>query len=253
MTHPPRFLKTILTSPRDDSPRLRYANWLDGCGNPLGEFIRLQCLLAQHPVGEPHFRHERREQELLAEFHARWSRVIADRVAWCSFRRGFIEEVSLTERQFIKHAAELFRLAPVLDVHLIGEGRWLNDLPSLPHANRTLFLDLSAQPIGDGGAERLADAPLLSQVHGLNLGSCFVGDIGIDALIDAPDCGCLRELYLNDNPITDDSIRRFVLSPLAEQLELLDVRNTQLSLEGIEVLQRVLGENVLVTKWAENR
>jgi hypothetical protein len=30
---------------------LQYANWLDGCGNPMGEFIRLQCLLARQPVG----------------------------------------------------------------------------------------------------------------------------------------------------------------------------------------------------------
>src|ERR1035438_4858381 len=66
MTHPPRFLQTILDRPDDDSPRLRYATWLDGCGNPLGEFIRLQCVLAQNPISEPHIYYERREQALLA-------------------------------------------------------------------------------------------------------------------------------------------------------------------------------------------
>src|SRR6266581_659853 len=108
MTHPPRFMQTILARPKDDSPRLRYANWLDGCGNPLGEFIRLQCLLAEHPISEPHIYYERREQALLARFHAEWSQALAGRVAWCSFRRGFIEEVALSDRQLMKHAKEVF-------------------------------------------------------------------------------------------------------------------------------------------------
>ena len=95
MTHPTQFMQTILAQPDDISPRLRYANWLEGCSNPLGEFIRLQCLFAQNPIGEPHLFYERRTQELLAEFHDYWSSALADRVEWCSFRRGFIEEIAL--------------------------------------------------------------------------------------------------------------------------------------------------------------
>src|SRR5437762_2761622 len=87
MMHPPRFLDNILERPDDDSPRLRYANWLDGCGNPLGEFIRLQCLLARHPNDAPLLDDERRAQALLATFQRDWSRALADRVDWCSFRR----------------------------------------------------------------------------------------------------------------------------------------------------------------------
>src|SRR5437667_12669712 len=97
MTHPPRFFQTILKRPDDDSPRLHYANWLDGCGNPLGEFIRLQCLLAGDAVSEPQIYYERREQALLARFQADWSKAWAGRVEWCSFRRGFVEEISLTD------------------------------------------------------------------------------------------------------------------------------------------------------------
>src|SRR4051794_17864000 len=118
MTHPPQFLQTILDRPEDDSPRLRYADWLESNGNPLGEFIRLQCVLAQYPVREPHLHYERREQILLAQFKGMWSEHLAERVEWCSFRRGFIEEIALTDRQFIKHGKTLFRLAPVLDIHL---------------------------------------------------------------------------------------------------------------------------------------
>jgi uncharacterized protein (TIGR02996 family) len=248
MTHPPRFLQTILASPEADAPRLQYANWLEGCGNPMGEFIRLQCLLAQRPVGEPSLYFERRAQGLLAEFQACWSGFLAGRVEWCSFRRGFIEEISLTETQWIKHAEDLFRLAPVIDVHLMtGAGR-LDALPELPFLKHTFFLDLSAQAIGDEGVERLAESPLLAQVHGLNLGCCHLDDAGLDALIDAPDLGALRELYLNDNPISDDSMRRFVLTPLVEQLDFLDVRHTLISQEGIDTLKHILGSRVLASE-----
>jgi hypothetical protein len=72
-----------------------------------------------------------------------------------------------------------------------------------------------------------------------------MGNLGLEALADSPRLGNLRELYLNDNPISDDGIRRFVLSPLVEQLEMLDMRYTQISREGIDVLRRILGDKVL--------
>jgi uncharacterized protein (TIGR02996 family) len=245
MTHPPRYLQTILANPGDDAPRLRYAQWLDGCGNPLGEFIRLQCLLAQNPISKPHIDYERREQALLAKFWANWSKALAGRVEWYSFRRGFVEEISLTDRQLIKHATELFRLAPVLDIHLKSDGRRLGALPALDDVSHTLFLDLSSQRLGDESIEDLANAPMLAHVHGLNLGSSMLGDEGLESLFESPHLGNLRELYLNDNPITDEGIRRFVMSPIVERLERLDVRFTRISDEGTGILKHILGDKVL--------
>ncbi len=189
--------------------------------------------------------HERRTQELLADFRGPWTQNLDGCVAWCSFRRGFIEEVALSDKQLIRHAAALFQCAPVLDIHLETDGKRLDRLPEVPGVNHTIFLDLSSQSLGDAGIERLADAPILSQVHGLNLGSTYMGDLGLEALADSPRLGNLRELYLNDNPISDDGIRQFVLSPVVEQLEMLDVRFTQISREGIDVLRRILGDKVL--------
>jgi uncharacterized protein (TIGR02996 family) len=245
MMHPAQFLHAILERPEDDLPRLQYADWLESAGNPLGEFIRLQCVLAKYPVCEPHLFYERRAQALLARFKAEWSEDLADHVEWCSFRRGFVEEISLTDRQFIKHAKELFRFTPVLDVHLNGDGRRLGDLPELPDVNYTIFLDLSSQRLGDERIEDLADAPLLAHTHGLNLGSSMLGDDGLEYLFDSRHLGNLRELYLNDNPITDDGIRQLVMSPISEQLDRLDVRFTRIGHEGIDILTHVLGNKVL--------
>ena len=86
---------------------------------------------------------------------------------------------------------------------------------------------------------------MLAHVHGLNLGSCWLGDEGLENLFDSAYLDNLRELYLNDNPITDEGIRRFVMSPIVEGLQVLDVRFTLISKEGICVLQRVLGDKVL--------
>jgi len=241
MTHPQRFLQTILAAPQDDTPRYKYANWLEGCGNPLGEFIRLQCSLAR----EPQLEYERREQELLAEFRDDWSLSLEDHVGWLSFRRGFVEEIALSDKQLIRHAAHLFQSSPVLDIHLHSDGKRLDALPDLPHLRHTLFLDISAQNLGDPGAARLADALMLARVHGLNLGSNFIGDEGLIALSDSLFLGELRELYLNDNLITDDGVRQLVLSPIVERLKVLDVRSTKIGPDGVAILRHILGDKVL--------
>ncbi len=245
MTHPQRFMQNILLRPEDDSPRLQYARWLSGRGDPFGEFIYHQCVLERDAYDTPLAVHERRAQELLAEYYDHWADPITSRVSWCSFRRGFVEEISLSDRQLIKFAHELFQHAPVLDIHLQSDGRRLDRLPELPGVKQTLFLDLSSQGVGDAGIERLAEAPMLEQVHGLNLGSTYMGDVGLEALAHSLRVGRLRELYLNDNLITDEGLRHFVMSPLVEQLDVLDVRFTQISNEGIDVLKRILGQNVM--------
>jgi uncharacterized protein (TIGR02996 family) len=47
MTEDEAFLQALLQTPDDDTPRLIYADWLEEQGDPRGEFIRLQCALAQ--------------------------------------------------------------------------------------------------------------------------------------------------------------------------------------------------------------
>ena len=74
---------------------------------------------------------------------------------------------------------------------------------------------------------------MLTHVHGLNLGSVLLGDEGLESLFESPHLGNLRELYLNDNPITDEGIRRFVMSPVVERLDVLDVRFTKIGRESI--------------------
>ena len=238
--HPTRFLQTILTRPDDDEPRLLYADWLSEAGNPLGEFIRLQC-----QPGHCGPEKSNRERALLSQHRSQWTQAICEIAHWCAFQRGFVEEIAITDVNLIKHAVRLLQSAPVRDIHMSNHGARLDVLPALPFLQHTLFLDISAQRLGDEGLESLTDAPMLTHVHGLNLGSCCITDQGLEALYDSTNTGNLRELYLNDNPITDDGIRQFVMSPLAKQITRLDVRHTRISHDGIEALEHVVGEGLL--------
>src|SRR5437588_9487179 len=102
MMHPERFLEEILEHPRDDRPRLDYADWLEEHCEPLGEFIRVQCRLARLPVNHVCVLElESRERELLAEFERDWVGDVAGLVDWWTFRRGFVEEIGTSADKFL--------------------------------------------------------------------------------------------------------------------------------------------------------
>jgi len=62
--HEEPFLRAIAADPADEATRLVYADWLEEQGDPLGEFLRLQCQAKGL---------ERRERELWAQHGAAWA------------------------------------------------------------------------------------------------------------------------------------------------------------------------------------
>src|ERR1044072_5087380 len=89
------FLKAIIESPDDAAPRLIFADWLEEHGDTeRGEFIRLQCALAQLPAGDPRVPQMRRhEEELLARYSWEWAAGFGWRISQWQFVRGFVERV----------------------------------------------------------------------------------------------------------------------------------------------------------------
>src|SRR3954451_2032774 len=116
------FLQAIFEEPDDDTHRLVYADWLEEHGRPeRAEFLRVQVELAA--LGEGDGRRaslEPRERELLARHEGDWAAGLPGLVDFWVFRRGFVEEVGLSAREFLARARDLFRLAPVREVHLDG-------------------------------------------------------------------------------------------------------------------------------------
>ncbi len=106
MTYEGAFLQAILESPDDDLPRLVYADWLTDQGNPRGEFIHVQCLLAGMTEDDPRRAMlEVRERELLDRHQDEWLGALRPLVRRWTFRRGFLDEVAVPARVYIEHKA----------------------------------------------------------------------------------------------------------------------------------------------------
>ena len=109
------FRQDVLDNPKDDAPRLVYADWLQDNGDPdRAEFIRLQCrLLALPEYDEQVPRLQAREEELLEANRATWAKEVLPLVRDCKFRRGFVAWVELTGQQFTDNEDKLFASAPL--------------------------------------------------------------------------------------------------------------------------------------------
>jgi carbon storage regulator len=76
------FHRAILDHPNDISYRLVFADWLEEHGDPLGDFIRVQCRLAESFAGDPErSRLEEKKRALLAAHGASWKAALPE-VLW---------------------------------------------------------------------------------------------------------------------------------------------------------------------------
>jgi uncharacterized protein (TIGR02996 family) len=246
LQHPSTFRDDIFDDPLNDEPRLRYAAWLEDRGEPLGEFIQVQCRLAL--ASDNHqglaWEWERREQELLAESEDEWASEVRGLVDWWTFRRGFIEEVAAPTSRFLRHAEPLFEHAPILEVHLSRARERLDALTECPWLLRLHHLDLSNNFIRDQGAQLLAESPFLAELSSLNLSSAALGDAGVRALASSPNLKMLRELYLCDNHIGAAGCRALAFTPLADQLDVLHLRFNDIDPESAGLLKLTFGDRV---------
>jgi uncharacterized protein (TIGR02996 family) len=113
------FLQDVIAHPDDDTVRLIFADWLEEHGDPRGEFIRLQCESARMAAADARrLIWQQRERWLEAE-HPEWVgpelRELA--LSW-TFRRGFVEKVTVSASVYLEKAARLSRLAPITSVML---------------------------------------------------------------------------------------------------------------------------------------
>lgn len=103
MTYDDAFLHAILASPDDDTPRLIYADWLDERGDPRGEFIRIQCLLAMMSAEDKRRSVlEQRERDLLARHQDRWLGGVRPLLSGWTFRRGFLDTISVPAATYLR-------------------------------------------------------------------------------------------------------------------------------------------------------
>jgi uncharacterized protein (TIGR02996 family) len=244
------FRDDVIAHPDDDAVRRVFADWLDEQGDPLGEFIRVQCQLAGLPPWDPAREPlERREADLLAEHEEHWlSPLPYDLYRW-EFARGFLTALTLRWRASLADAGHLFAGHPVEDVHFVHLGSHLLDLLGTPHLERLRGLHLGHISYPEphlrallssprlGGLRRLtglaasgdrdvvpllADLPFTPRLTELGLG--WRAEASLPTVLTAPAFAGLTALSL-DATLSEESLTRLVAPGQAQ-------RWTKLSLMG---------------------
>jgi uncharacterized protein (TIGR02996 family) len=106
--------EAVLDAPGDDAPRLVFADWLDENGEPdRAEVIRLQIEAARTPSYEPRYDAlNKRADALIAAHGAAW-RLPNLRSRDQTFRRGFVEEITVPVDVFRQSGEDFFRQTPL--------------------------------------------------------------------------------------------------------------------------------------------
>jgi uncharacterized protein (TIGR02996 family) len=234
----PELLADVLARPEDDAPRLVLADELTENGDPRGELIVVQVLLAQGGIAPPRRRELRlRSEALLAEHRAAWT-ANAEGATSFAMRRGFVDEIHADAEALRERAAALFASEPVTRLTLTNAGdSALADLASAGAFARVTRLTLRG-PVGDAGTRVLAAALARrsTPLYSLNLGSCQIEASGAAALSSSL-TGC-RTLALTGNSIEDDGLRALATSKALAALETLYVSDNDLTDEGLQAVAR---------------
>jgi uncharacterized protein (TIGR02996 family) len=202
MNHEDAFLDAIRHEPDDDAHRLIFADWLEDRGDPRGPFIRCQVLAEQKPLRDP--ARLALEEEARDHFEANrteWLLPLAGHADGWTFRRGFVETVSLSKDAFLDLPSVLFDRHPVREAHLVLEP-----------------LDRSPQDLAD-----LAACPHLQFIERLGLVHRFLADSPVESLLASPHLGRLRGLVLSGTYLTGRWLGEIDRYPVLAQIEELDL------------------------------
>jgi uncharacterized protein (TIGR02996 family) len=241
------FLAAITARPRDDGPRLIWADWLDESTDPAeqarAELIRLQCALARL-----HLDHPRRldlvirEAELLHVYGDTWAKPVAGLAVGYEFHRGLLEAVSVEAGTFLTHGEELFDRAPVRRVRILDAGRWMPKLVNSPLLMLIRELDFCGNDLGNGDVNLLLRSAHLRNLVALDLSFNGLSDDAVRTLSRTEICPRLRSLTLSNNAnITSLGVGHLAASVHLPQLRFLDLSENQITHIGLQALLAATG------------
>jgi uncharacterized protein (TIGR02996 family) len=245
-------LSAVRADPDDVDTRLVYADWLIDQGDPLGEFIHLQC--APHDEAR-----KRRENELLRLHGDEWLaplRAVVD--ADAIFVRGFVERVHLAASAFLAHGDQLFDLLPALrEVAMTEAGPVVDRLAACPALRRVRRLLLHDNHLDDGHAAILFASPHLRDLIGLDLSNNQITAAGVRAL-GAAGVPALRHLDLSFNPCGEAEFEALVVAASLRKLVTLRLHRSGQTIDDFVPLLRsplrdALTEDTLASVPASGR
>jgi uncharacterized protein (TIGR02996 family) len=254
LTQNDAFIQAIIESPDDESLRLIYADWLEERGDPRGEFIRVQCQLANSPEGDPRRPElEARERDLLGTYEEQWAASVRPWVRTWRFQRGFVEDIKARLDTVLANVGNLFAAAPLRQVTFLppeykGPVKHVTFPPvfveplhrrlaaASPYLARMAAIDWAHTHIGDLGLAALANSPTPFRLSRLDLPQASIGDAGVQALADSPAFPRLTVLNLQWNSLGCLAAESLASSASLTHLVELDLSHTEVGDRGVEAL-----------------
>jgi uncharacterized protein (TIGR02996 family) len=205
-----RLYDAVVAAPHDDAPRLAMADHLDRQGDPWGTFIRAQLALthaARRGAKDEAGRHRDEADHLRRQHGNEWMNGVDGLVNFCTFNRGFVEKVSADAQQYLAHAGELYRRAPIRYLVLSDVGDFLATILQNPHIGQLISLHIDNRsrknPIGDAGLIAIAQCPHLRGLKVLEVRKQNIGMMGVEALCASKQLHSLLYVNLWGNPVED--------------------------------------------------
>jgi uncharacterized protein (TIGR02996 family) len=206
-------LQAVLADPDSDEPRRVYMEWAAARGDARADLIRVQLELAdalRRNAGVEEWAPFSKAARAYLEIHgALWRQPLeplGELIASPTFRRGFVEQVTMDADAFAREAPRVYALAPVRHLRLTGAARAPGALAS-PHLARIVSLDLSATGIDDAVIEALARSPHARKLTWLDISKNKLGRASVDAIAASPHLRALRFVNLvgtgAPNPVED--------------------------------------------------
>jgi uncharacterized protein (TIGR02996 family) len=266
-------LAAVAANPRDDLPRLAYADWLDDHAADLpdpeaarlrAEFVRVQCEIARvehlpSPDLQRYADLYRRQDALLTNHRRDLLGPLADALGPNDvvFDRGLVSELTLDGWAFEATAAAIAALRPLPEVRVTGAERALASLIECEYPGLVTRLDLQradreARPLDF--TQRLwlielvhaAEGAVFDRLRELNCEGCGLGDGDLRLLARHPvGCPALTRLDLSGNELSDEGVRSLVGSPLWPRLTHLVLGANPLSDVAATVLADAAAESRL--------
>jgi uncharacterized protein (TIGR02996 family) len=197
------FLRAIITAPGDDLPRLIYADYLDERGDSRGEFIRLQVALSRPDVllSVRDVRDLRaRERLLLYRHRSAWlGRLDCEWRGDAVFERGFVVQVDVSARQFIRHAQAWLRREPIRRAALYGSVTCMRELALCPALKHFTALSLRNNELRREHVRQLLRSPYLTRLLELDLSYNHLGPASGALVTNAPTLPSLEVFHFDGN------------------------------------------------------
>jgi uncharacterized protein (TIGR02996 family) len=194
---PEVLLKQVLEHPALDEPRRKYAAYLKERGDPRGEFIEAQLLLANVPPDDrrpyPDIRVARRtSKRLLDEHREAWVEPIAPFVEEAIFHRGFVASIRLSAQDWLDHHETILALEPVQHLFITEMDASFEEFIHHPSLAQMRKLSMASLGLDDEDLAHVCSSDSLTNLRLLWITGNNIGREGVECLID-PDT--LPKLY----------------------------------------------------------